>query len=369
MSRHTDIVSIFPHESLPGLPVIDWGRIGQNAPKPISITYEGPQASLPKADIVIITWTTSEWLALDHVFLNSHSFSGHTSRVWEKNWYDYSRNAPQLVQKTSREKLPPLWGRYQLVEINGAKVLLFKSNTHLAHSPWLQGLSHMLDCIIKDASPQQIYSIGTAGGANESQVLGSVILTNSGHISLKKQENTSFAYNNQTFTCKNWYPSQILFEDVQKQLFFPMSNIVTYNELNYLLYKLHKKIEGSSNLTLQDILNGPMTPGELHNPKIIPFTSRPLLTTDYYYIAEESTDTYAVLEMDDAVIAYEAGKQGVDYAFIRNISDPVVPNQTPGGTTIPKGIREEWSSLIYETFGLYTSFNGALTTWAAIAGL
>jgi hypothetical protein len=31
-------------------------------------------------------------------------------------------------------------------------------------------------------------------------------------------------------------------------------------------------------------------------------------------------------------------------------------------------VRDRWSGLIYENFGLYTSFNGALATWSAIAG-
>ena len=62
------------------------------------------------------------------------------------------------------------------------------------------------------------------------------------------------------------------------------------------------------------------------------------------------------------------GLLGVDYAFVRNISDPVVASKTTDGEVIPDNVREEWSSLIYKTCGFYSSFNGALTTWAAIAG-
>lgn len=36
--------------------------------------------------------------------------------------------------------------------------------------------------------------------------------------------------------------------------------------------------------------------------------------------------------------------------------------------TILEPIREEWSGYIYSNFGLLSSLNGALTTWATIAG-
>jgi len=95
----------------------------------------------------------------------------------------------------------------------------------------------------------------------------------------------------------------------------------------------------------------------------------PLLTTDFYYIAGNSgADAHSFLEMDDAVIAREAELKGVRYAFIRNISDPTVSSRTPSGKTIPDGIRSDWSGLIYNRYGMVTSFNSALATWATIAG-
>jgi hypothetical protein len=72
--------------------------------------------------------------------------------------------------------------------------------------------------------------------------------------------------------------------------------------------------------------------------------------------------------MDAAVVAWVAAQHGVDYLFVRNVSDPLVPAATASGAAIPEQVRNGWSSLIYEDFGLYSSFNGALTTWAVIAG-
>ena len=112
----------------------------------------------------------------------------------------------------------------------------------------------------------------------------------------------------------------------------------------------------------------PLDPVSLSQPKAI-ISKKPLLTTDYYYIATgNNAAQYCFLEMDDAVIGYEAGKQGVDFVFVRNISDPLVADKTKKGKAIAGEVRDEWSSLIYENFGLYTTLNSALTTWATIAG-
>jgi hypothetical protein len=116
-------------------------------------------------------------------------------------------------------------------------------------------------------------------------------------------------------------------------------------------------------------VNEPLCPTELHTPKALPKKGVPLLTTDYYYIATgNDAAKYSVLEMDDAVVAQVCGSKKIDYAFVRNISDPIVPAKSKSGKEIPEPVRSDWSGAIYENFGLYSSFNGALITWAAIAG-
>ena len=60
---------------LDGLPPIDWASAGVTdwqKPKPVEldISEKDWKASmpLPRADVVVITWTTAEWAALDHGF-------------------------------------------------------------------------------------------------------------------------------------------------------------------------------------------------------------------------------------------------------------------------------------------------------------
>jgi nucleoside phosphorylase len=398
MSRYSDIVVETPTFDPTPLPVVDWRRIGSSAPKRAEFTYSGPEQRLPKADAVVITWTSAEWSALDHVFLNSNGTRLPTARQWEAGWHLYTRNAPPMppapapapaatalttpavtttevtaAAPTPPPPPPPLWGYYALVEIarrNGSalKLLLFKSNSHLAHAPGLSGLVQIVSQIIEDVSPQWIYSIGTAGGTREDQRLGDVVITDSATIRLENPINSgSFAWNGQTYTSA-WFPSMALMGEAQQQLFFPMSAAVSYPALQLLVTKMHAQVPGTDAIGLDDLVNPQVRPGELHTPRNHALRGVPLLTTDFYFIAKgSSADKYAFLEMDDAVIAKIAGDRAVKYAFVRNISDPIVPSATNAGEPLSDPVRSRWSGLIYETYGLYSSFNGAVATWATLA--
>ena len=357
-THESDRISRVHH---PDLPVINWKKIGEEAPKVLSVNYEGPNASLPKADIVVITWTSAEWSALDHVFVRSSQTRNPYDEKWRNKWNLYSKGAPE-------SEFSKLWGYFRLVEIKGQTILLFKSDTHLAHPPYIEGLTQMVQAIIADAQPRQIYSIGTAGGSSLNEMLGDTVVTNCGHIILKKEENSATPYNNQTVSCK-WFPSLKLQKKVTDNLLMPLNLVLNTNELDYLIDKLHKEKPKSSSLTLTDLVNKPLNPRNLKVPRILPCKNIPLLTTDYYFIANgNDASEYCTLEMDDTVVGHVAKEEKVDFTFVRNISDPIVATYDETGAAIPDDIRDEWSSLIYETCGLYTSFNGALATWACIAG-
>jgi hypothetical protein len=374
-TRHTD-VNLVQSESIVAktpLPVIDWASIGQMAPEKIQIGNRNANDPLPLADWVVITWTSAEWEAIDHVFLNSSTPST-GSYEWRKEWHKYTRGAENFV---ADEKSGVLWGEFQLVQITDQsnrpwKVLIFKSNSHLAHSPWIDGLSEMMKCILTDTKAKKVYTIGTAGGARLDQCLGDSVITNTATIELQRPQNTQDKSNGNSFRCPTWYPSTSLTSTVEENLLFKLSAVANKEALENLFDQLKAKHPGDpavEALTLDDLLNEGLTPDLLNTPKIQSLKDVPLLTTDFYYIANgDSADAFAFLEMDDAIIAREANAMGVEFACIRNISDPIVPFQTKQGATISDGVRGDWSGLIYSTFGLYTSFNGALATWATIAG-
>jgi hypothetical protein len=368
MSRFTDIRVQAPVRTQPSvLPPIDWASIGAQAPAPVTVTYKGPSAPLPAADIVMFTWTDSEWSAMDHVFLHGSIAGESESSTLTHKWLQYSKGAPT----GSGREGGPLWGYYQLVDIQGqsgakTRVLLMKSDAHLAHPPWIAGLENMVKAVVADAGPKLIYSIGTAGGASVSQCLGDVAITNGGTLQLKVSDNTPSGLSGKTFSSPS-FPDLSLMPKA-RTLFFPLSKVATQKGLANILASA-KKGQGGKALepfSLSDLLNDAINPANLGSPKAVAFNGTPLLTTDYYFIAAGNTD-YAALEMDDAVVGYAAGLAHLDFVFVRNISDTLVPAETPAHQAIPADARQAWSSAVYDAYGLYTSYNSAIAAWATIA--
>jgi hypothetical protein len=90
----------------------------------------------------------------------------------------------------------------------------------------------------------------------------------------------------------------------------------------------------------------------------------PLLSTRSFVVANTSDNlsNFAVVEMDDAIIARTAAGKTL-YASVRNVSDPIQ------NADLPLEFRGHWGEAIYTAYGMYTSYNGALTAWAVLRGL
>ena len=374
MSRYDDIGARTAALSEPTqLPAIDWSLAGQSAPVPVPIDYGGAGQSLPRADALVMTWTNAEWAAMDHVFVRSGKAESPSAALpTAGSWYLYDKGAPASGSGSGANRL---WGYYQLVRIassGGASrtVLLFKSDAHLAHPPYLAGLTREFQDAVADVKPSRVYSIGTAGGATEAQNLGDVAITNGATCRLSLPENAGSAENGKTFTCESFFPNvTALLPQVQQKLFFKLSNVATPAEWQRVLAQAKRGSQGASlaPYSLEDLMNGPIEPQNLGAPKAVDFKGTPLLTTDTYFIAAGNSPGFAALEMDDAVIAAAASQLSIPFAFIRNISDAVIATQARNGSPIAEAARQAWSSAQYDHFGVYGSFNGALAAWATLA--
>ena len=141
---------------MPALPAVDYQAVGKKAPTVLETPYD----SLPAADVVVITWTEAEWAAMVHAFTRGASsmpFSDSTTSYWT-GWRKYSRALPY-----HHDPEWTFWGYYLLVEVEGQRVLLFKSNTHLTW-PGTRYLEELINRFVDYAEPSVIFSIGTAGG-------------------------------------------------------------------------------------------------------------------------------------------------------------------------------------------------------------
>ena len=88
-----------------------------------------------------------------------------------------------------------------------------------------------------------------------------------------------------------------------------------------------------------------------------------LLTTSTFVVGTTAGNyqTYTSIEMDDAIIGEACASSGTAFGFVRNVSDPVQSAALPGQ------VQGNWGSAVYDAYGFYTSYNGAVAAWAMLA--
>jgi nucleoside phosphorylase len=347
---------------MPPLPVVDWASMGKKAPVISDPPGYDKTNPLPKSDVVIITWTNAEWAALDHVFCDSDVAMSYNAiantKSWDGSWLFYARNfssvAGSLTGK-SPSKANQAWGRFRVVTINSKKVLLFKSDMHISTDGVTIPLINLVSQIVADAKPSLILSIGTAGGTRNQDDLGTVSVTHAAHF-LLDGEFKSKAFNNKTYS-SDWKTTAAKLAVVDSLL---MQTPVATAHLQELLDKLNAKEK--TNLTLNQVENKEIKPGAI-SPKLNIFTV-PVLTTNGYEVGNTGGNykDYAAVEMDDAVVGMQATAGNVEFGVLRNISDPVQ------NAALAEKIQQSWAGSIYNAYGFYSSYNGALAAWAVLQG-
>jgi hypothetical protein len=341
--------SFFPTlANMPALPVIDWSLVGQSAPTLLS----SASSTLPTANAIVITWADAEWAAMQHVFCASAKSMPYTARntgAWS-GWTKYAANLPAD---------PPsgwsFWGEWRLVEIAGSTVMLFKSNTHLDF-PGQTCLTSLIGILIEQVKPTLILSIGTAGGAQTEDHIGTIRAVSAGTLYEAGEPAASWPlYQN------SWQAADTILNSAGfLSLLFPIpttpaglqslcSQVNTFYKTSYALAELDPAGLNSGDATPQ--INN-QTGGAIS-----------LLTTPTFVVGTTAGtyQDFACIEMDDALIGKACSAAGVSFGFVRNISDPVQ------NAALPAGVQGNWGSTIYEVYGIYTSLNGALAAWAMLA--
>lgn len=331
----------------PPLPPVNWSAVGESAPAPIST----PTGDLPKADVIVITWAEAEWAAMEHVFCNSAAsmkYSARNDDSWS-GWQKYDKGVPR-VQGWD------YWGSYRVAKIGNKTVILFKSNTHLDY-PGQQYLAQMISRFISTAKPGLILSIGTAGGARTGDHIGTVNVVHSGTLyESGKPESQWPEYSNAWKA--GW---SIISQTGFKKLLFPIPT--TTSDLQSLCKQFNQSYNTSYSLDELNVNNlnmGDASPG-INN---LTGAGTSLLTTNSFVVATSAGNynSFACVEMDDAIIGNVCASNKTAFGFVRNISDPVQ------NSALPSNAQGNWGSAIYDAYGLYTSYNGAVAAWAVIAG-
>jgi nucleoside phosphorylase len=334
-----------PHlDGLPPLPAVDWDAAGLPAPTAL----ETPD-TLPHADVVLIAWTTYEWAATHHIFCDS--------------------GVPMTYADTERDPFPgwvkdggvpdaserwDYWGYYRLIEVAGRRVLLYKSNTHLDY-PGRAALTALVERLIAEVKPGLILSSGTAGGANAHDHVGTVVVVKAASLYEGGQPAGGWPR-----WSSRWQAPAGAFAAPGLQGLL-MAIPITTGGLQELADQLNASEHSGYTLDQLDPLG-------LNRPDAVPAIrdfsagAESLLTASSFVVGttDERLAVYACVEMDDAIVAEACSGGGVEYGSVRNLSDPAQSPQLPSST------QGSWGKAVCHAFGVYTSFNGALTARAAL---
>jgi nucleoside phosphorylase len=341
--------SHFAIAAAPPLPVVNFAAVGKSAP---TLTATSA-ASLPKASVVVITWAEAEWAALQQVFCGggvAMPYSDRTRATWA-GWQKYSADLPAGAPKGWT-----YWGYYRLVHVGATPVLLFKSNTHLDF-PGAAYLQALIDLMAQNVTPTLILSIGTAGGTQPADHIGTVRAVSAGTLYESGKPQSQWpSYANA------WQGGNAILANANfNQLLFPVPT--RSNDLQALCTQFNQ-LQGSS-YTLAELDPDGLNSGD-PIPRIDNQTgsSASLLTTPTFVVGTTSGnyENYTSIEMDDAVIGEACASSKTAFGFIRNLSDPAQ------NAALPAGVQGGWGSAIYDAYGFYTSYNGAVAAWAMLAG-
>jgi nucleoside phosphorylase len=331
----------------PDLQPINWSLIGAAAP----ILPSTPSADLPLADAVVITWADAEWTAMEHVFCSSGNAMSYASRntgTWP-GWQQYKKNLP-----SSPNAEWTYWGYYRLVQLGSKNILLFKSNTHLDF-PGPSFLTQLIARIIQTAKPSLIISIGTAGGTIVTDHVGTVNTVHAGTLYSSSQPESDWT----TYT-NAWIAAwDILTKPAFKQLLVPIPT--TAEDIASVVTQFNaffKTNYANADLNINNLDLGDPVP----IIKNMTGSNTALLTATGFVVgtSDGKLKDFACVEMDDAIIAEACQGTRAQFGFIRNISDPVQ------NAALPSKVQGDWGSAIYNAYGFYTSYNGALSAWAIL---
>jgi len=332
----------------PPLPPVNYAAVSKGAP----ILSPMQAGKLPNAAAIVITWADAEWAALQHVFCSGASpmpYSDRSRSSWA-GWQKYSANLP-----TSKPANWDLWGYYCLVALADKMVLLFKSNTHLDW-PGAQYLIDLVKLLVREVKASVILSVGTAGGTKPQDHLGTVRAVSAGTLYESGQPQSSWPVYKNAWSAN----AAILALPKFNELLFPVPT--KSSDLTALCAQFNQHYGSSYTLAQLD----PNGLNEATNSPQIDIQTgggASLLTTSTFAVGTSAGNyaTYTSIEMDDAIIGQACNASGTAFGFVRNLSDPVQ------NAALPAKAQGNWGSAVYDAYGFYTSYNGAVAAWAMLS--
>jgi hypothetical protein len=316
LTRYTDVS--WPRGLAPKTGAAPRGRAG------------GP---LPRADVLLTTWTVDEGHALSRV-LTPGKDSRNDYRPYTHNYAKISRKMRNGCPARNAKRL----GAYWTTQIGGKSVVVFKSDSHMSQDgPQLPNIDVWRQ-IISEVQPKLVITTGTAGGIGKQFEVGDVVVS-----------------------------SVVRFDCLAKFRREPFG-------LNHYASTAVKTKHLAAARKLFAANAGQLPKDNTRKPRIFRVPPRALassvVTTDFFGF-DTSDDHYKlqglgdVSEMGDAVLGLvcsEMGAAAPRWAAVRNVSDPQIKAD---GMTLQQ--QAALAAQIYKGFGRWSSVCSAIVCWALIA--
>lgn len=301
-------------------------------PKTNASLSQTSNSPLPRADVLVVTWTVDEGHALSRVLTpgkDSHN-----------DYLPYTHNFATISHKM-RNDCPAIelkrLGAYWTTTIGGKSVVVFKSDSHLSqdgpHVPnidvWRQ--------IIREAQPKLVITTGTAGGIGKEFEVGDVI------VSSVVRFDCTAKFKGEPFALAHYTSAPAK---------------TTYFTKARTLFKANAAQLPKDNTRLPKIV---CVPAKALSSSVVTTDFFGFDTSDNHYKLQGLGD---VSEMGDAVlglVASEMGQSAPRWLAIRNVSDP----QIKADGTLKQ--QAAIAAQIYKGFGRWSSVCSAITCWASIA--
>ena len=303
------------------------------APKTAATLAGKSGDKLPRADVLVVTWTVDEGHALSRVLT-----PGKDSR---NDYLSYTHNFAAIAAKM-RKACPALeakrLGAYWMTTIGGKSVVVFKSDSHMSQDGPLLPNIDVWRQIIAEVQPRLVITTGTAGGIGTAFEVGDVIVSAIVRFEciakFKKQPFALASYASAAAKATHFAAARSLFKANAAQL--PKDN----TRLPKIVRIAPKALDSS--VVTTDFFG--------------------FDTSDNHYKLQGLGD---VSEMGDAVlglVAAELGASAPRWLAIRNVSDPQIKAD---GLTLKQ--QAAIAAQIYKGFGRWSSVCSAITCWASIA--
>ena len=307
------------------------------APKTGRVKRKASQP-LPKADILVVTWTVDEGHALSRV-LTPGKDSRNDYQVYTHNYPAISKRMRAMCPARNAKRL----GTYWTTKIGKKSVVIFKSDSHMSQDGPLLPNIDVWRQIITEVQPTLVITTGTAGGIGKQFEVGDVVVSPVVKFDCKAKFK-NFKYKKVPIAKAHYSDSVVNGKYMKKarQLFKANAD--------------------------------QLPPENTRQPKIFVVTpkglSESVVTTDFFGF-DTSSNFYKlqglgdVSEMGDAVLGLVAKEMGVKaprWVAVRNVSDPQIKS---AGLTIRE--QAKIAAQIYKGFGRWSSVCSAIVCWALIA--